>query len=123
MENKKQSTGSLKPEKPDVPVKTTPPQLHETTGISPKNADLQGYLKHRWDFIPISAALIEHVRRIDGFNVSNDMTDISQEDELCVLKRLLTSAAKKLETSFKFDKVTLQDAGLRRFLEIVLKLH
>ena len=40
-----------------------------------------------------------------------------------MLKRLLTAAAKKLETSFKFDRVTLQDAGLRRFLEIVLKLH
>ena len=35
--NSKQSTGSLKPEKPDLPAKTTPPQLLESTGPSPRN--------------------------------------------------------------------------------------
>ena len=29
------------------------------------------YLHKKYDYIPISAELIEHVRRLDGFNVSN----------------------------------------------------
>lgn len=38
------------------------------------------YRKRIYDFIPINAKLIEHVRRLDGFN----------DDELLVLKKLLT---------------------------------
>jgi hypothetical protein len=29
------------------------------------------YLAKKYDFIPVSAELIEHVRRLDGFNVSS----------------------------------------------------
>jgi len=47
-------------------------------------SDQDEYLKKKHDFIPLSPKLIEHVRRIDGFNVSNLVlsNSISQEEEL-----------------------------------------
>jgi len=50
------------------------------------------YLHKKYDYIPICAELIEHVRRLDGFN----------EDELLKLKALMTQVAKKMDKSFTF---------------------
>lgn len=35
--------------------------------------ETEQYLLKKYDYIPISAELIEHVRRLDGFNVSHGL--------------------------------------------------
>jgi len=68
----------------------------------------------KYDYIPISADLIEHVRRLDGFN----------EDELVKLKGMMTQVARKMEKTFSFDDQKLMgDTAFRKFLEITLKIH
>jgi hypothetical protein len=58
--------------------------------------------------------LIEHVRRLDGFN----------EEDLMTLKSLLTGLAKKMNSSFSFnDPNAMKDLDFRRFIEITLKIH
>ena len=37
---------------------------------NPVQKDMDQYLSKKYDYIPIMPKLIEHVRRIDGFNVS-----------------------------------------------------
>lgn len=71
------------------------------------------YLSKKYDYIPISPKLIEHVRRLDGFN----------EEELIQLKQLLTGLAKKTKKQFSFSEENLKEGPLRKFLEITLKIH
>lgn len=68
----------------------------------------------RLDYIPISATLVEHVRRIDGFN----------DEELVKLKGLLGQVCSKLEPGLSLNRANLQkQPKLRRLLEVTLKLH
>lgn len=54
------------------------------------------------------------MRRLDGFN----------DDELIILKQMLTCVARKMNKSFSFaDDKLMRDTGFRRFLEITLRIH
>jgi len=75
---------------------------------------LDDYQRQLYNFIPINAKLINHVRRIDGFNNA----------ELIELKNLLTETARKIDKQFNFrNSALLNDKHFRRFLEIVFKVH
>lgn len=72
------------------------------------------YLEKKYDYIPISPKLIDHVRRLDGFN----------EKDLVSLRDLLTQAVRKMKDKFSFnDKASMQDLGFKGFLEKTLKVH
>jgi len=71
-------------------------------------------LAKKYDYVPISPKLIDHVRRLDAYN----------EQELLTLRDLLTGVAKKMKDKFSFtDKASAQDLGFRGFLETTMKIH
>jgi hypothetical protein len=64
---------------------------------TPTLSDNEQYLLKKYDYIPISAELIEHVRRLDGFNVSAlKISYLIQEEELIKLKSMMTQVARKM---------------------------
>lgn len=48
--------------------------------------DSDSYTVRLYDFIPVNAALIDHVRKLDGFN----------DTELVILKQLLVDTVAKI---------------------------
>lgn len=53
------------------------------------------------------------MRRIDGFN----------EDELCILKKLISSCARKIEPDFHFNAIGDAQSPQRKLVETLLKIH
>lgn len=67
-----------------------------------------------YDYIPVNAALIEHVRKLDGFN----------DKELVILKQLLIDTVNKINQQFKFEeKALLDDPYFKKFIETTMKVH
>ena len=84
------------------------------TSESKLKQDAEDYKQRLYDYIPISAALIDHVRRLDGFN----------EEELAVLKVLMRDTVLKINQQFQFSEDLLtSDTVTLRFLKVMLKIH